>query len=138
MSKEHLDRASASNRRIAAGAVAAGGSGAVEQQNQPSAKNSNANLPSSLDSGVEDVAAGEAEATLVVGASSAKWARPIREEGLGGAWMVGRRLQVYSEPEQTWREGRVEAIDVYDDRWHHILFVGASETEDVNLSKAVW
>ena len=71
-------------------------------------------------------------------AHSAKWARPIREEGLGGKWMVGRRVQVMSDEFQTWREGRVEALAALDERVHMVLFVGTSKAEALNLSQVRW
>lgn len=76
----------------------------------------------------------------VVPCSSAKWSRPIREEGIGGAWMVGRRVQVWCDSLNSWREGRVDAIDYLDSRVHCVVFVGAVElnSELVNLSKVRW
>ena len=73
-------------------------------------------------------------------ASSAKWSRPTREEGIGGGWMVGRRVQVWCDSRQAWREGSVQGVDFNDDRVHSVLFVdsGDEQTEFVNLSKLRW
>lgn len=73
-------------------------------------------------------------------ATNSKWSRPVREEGVGGAWMMGRRVQIWCDKQSFWREGRVENVSAIDARMHSVLFVGASPplTDSVNLSKVRW
>jgi len=85
-------------------------------------------------------AGSEVAAKAVVPCSNAKWSRPIREEGVGGAWMVGRRVQVWCDVLNSWREGRVDAIDYLDAKQHCVIFAGAlrCKPELVTLSKVRW
>ena len=82
---------------------------------------------------------GKAKSAATPG-SSAKWSRPTQEEGAGGAWMIGRRVQVWCDSQVAWREGSVDGVDMHDEKMHTVLFVDSSDSQaaSVNLSKVRW
>lgn len=85
------------------------------------------------------VAESKAKSAATAGRST-KWSRPTREEGAGGAWMIGRRVQVWCDSQVAWREGSVDGVDMHDEKMHTVLFVDSSDSQaaSINLSKVRW
>ena len=114
--------------------------GAVETVREGSAASHSSSFNARAHTGKSSTGGGESPTSPAVPAGAGRWSRPVREEGNGGAWMVGRRVQIRCEERNTWREGRVQSTDLIDPKIHSVIFDSAadSQPEHVNFGKVTW
>ena len=114
--------------------------GAVETVLEGSAASYSCSFNARAHTGKSSTGGGESPTSPAMPAGGAKWSRPVREEGSGGAWMVGRRVQIRCDERNAWREGRVQSTDLIDPKIHSVLFDPAadSQPEHVNFGKVTW